>query len=56
VILPDPIPGKGRVLTRISNFWFKKLEHIMPNHLADIPLEQVVLMLLSVFRLKDGPL
>ena len=42
VILPDPIPGKGRVLTRISNFWFKKLQHIMPNHLADIPLEKVV--------------
>jgi len=42
VILPDPIPGKGRVLTRISNFWFKKLQYIMPNHLADIPLEQVV--------------
>ncbi len=42
VILPDPIPGKGRVLTSVSNFWFKKLKHIMPNHLADIPLEQVV--------------
>jgi len=42
VILPDPIPGKGRVLTRISNFWFKKMQHVMPNHLADIPLEQVV--------------
>jgi phosphoribosylaminoimidazole-succinocarboxamide synthase len=42
VILPDPIPGKGRVLTRISNFWFKKLQYIMPNHLTDIPLEQVV--------------
>jgi phosphoribosylaminoimidazole-succinocarboxamide synthase len=42
VILPDPIPGKGRVLTRISNFWFKKLQPIMPNHLADISLEQVV--------------
>ena len=42
VILPDPIPGKGRVLTRISNFWFKKLQFIMPNHLAEIPLEQVV--------------
>jgi phosphoribosylaminoimidazole-succinocarboxamide synthase len=42
VILPDPIPGKGRVLTRISNFWFEKLQAIMPNHLADIPLEQVV--------------
>ena len=42
VILPDPIPGKGRVLTRISNFWVKKLQHIMPNHLADIPLAQVL--------------
>ena len=42
VILPDPIPGKGGVLTRISNFWFKKLQAIMPNHLANIPLEQVV--------------
>jgi phosphoribosylaminoimidazole-succinocarboxamide synthase len=42
VILPDPIPGKGRVLTNVSNFWFKKMRHVMPNHLADIPLEQVV--------------
>lgn len=42
VILPDPIPGKGRVLTRISNFWFNKLQHIMPNHLAAISLEQAV--------------
>ncbi len=42
VILPDPIPGKGRVLTRISNFWFAKLSHIIPNHLADIPLAQVL--------------
>jgi phosphoribosylaminoimidazole-succinocarboxamide synthase len=42
VILPDPIPGKGRVLTRISNFWFKKLSHIMPNHLTDISLYTVL--------------
>ncbi len=42
VILPDPIPGKGRVLTRISNFWFKKLAHIMPNHLTDISLHTVL--------------
>ena len=32
VILNDPIPGKGEILTQISNFWFKKLAHIMPNH------------------------
>ncbi|MGZ5010543.1 MAG: phosphoribosylaminoimidazolesuccinocarboxamide synthase [Methylobacter sp.] len=42
VILPDPIPGKGRVLTNVSNFWFEKMKHVIPNHLADIPLEQVV--------------
>ncbi len=42
VILPDPIPGKGRVLTSVSNFWFEKMKHVMPNHLTDIPLEQVV--------------
>ena len=42
VILPDPIPGKGRVLTRLSNFWFEKLDHVLPNHLADISLEQVI--------------
>jgi phosphoribosylaminoimidazole-succinocarboxamide synthase len=32
VILDDPIPGKGEILTQISNFWFQKLVHIMPNH------------------------
>jgi phosphoribosylaminoimidazole-succinocarboxamide synthase len=42
VILPDPIPGKGLMLTRISNFWFDKLRHIIPNHLATIPLSDIV--------------
>ncbi len=42
VILPDPIPGKGRVLTQVSNFWFAKLQHIIPNHLAAMTLEQVL--------------
>jgi phosphoribosylaminoimidazole-succinocarboxamide synthase len=42
VVLPDPIPGKGQVLTRISNFWFAKTRHIVPNHLADYPLERAV--------------
>lgn len=32
VILPEPITGKGEILTQISNFWFAKLHHIMPNH------------------------
>lgn len=32
VILDDPIPNKGRILTTISNFWFNKFGHLMPNH------------------------
>ncbi|OIO82262.1 MAG: phosphoribosylaminoimidazolesuccinocarboxamide synthase [Gallionellaceae bacterium CG1_02_60_948] len=43
VILPNPIPGKGEVLTAVSNFWFKRLAHIIPNHLTDIVPESVVL-------------
>lgn len=31
VILPDPIPGKGRILNSISNFWFGRTVHIVPN-------------------------
>jgi phosphoribosylaminoimidazole-succinocarboxamide synthase len=42
VILPTPIPGKGRVLTELSNFWFKKLGHVIPNHLTGIAPELVV--------------
>ncbi len=42
VILPVPIPGKGRVLTELSNFWFKKLGHVIPNHLTGIAPESVV--------------
>jgi phosphoribosylaminoimidazole-succinocarboxamide synthase len=42
VVLPDPIPGKGAVLTRISRFWFERTRHIVPNHLLDTPLESVV--------------
>jgi phosphoribosylaminoimidazole-succinocarboxamide synthase len=42
VILPDPIPGKGEVLTTVSNFWFNKLHHVIPNHLTGIAPESVV--------------
>ena len=33
VVLPDPVPDKGRVLNRISAFWFQKTQHLIPNHL-----------------------
>lgn len=42
VVLPDPIPGKGAVLTAVSTFWLHRLHHIIDNHLADIPLETIL--------------
>jgi phosphoribosylaminoimidazole-succinocarboxamide synthase len=42
VILPDPIPGKGKVLTAVSNFWFDRLAGVSPNHLTGIAPESVV--------------
>jgi phosphoribosylaminoimidazole-succinocarboxamide synthase len=42
VILPTPVPGKGRVLTEMSNFWFRKLRHVIPNHLLDVTPETLV--------------
>ncbi len=35
VVLPDPIPGKGEILTQLSHFWFKQTENIVQNHLSD---------------------
>jgi phosphoribosylaminoimidazole-succinocarboxamide synthase len=42
VVLPDPIPFKGEVLTRISLFWFAKTGHIAQNHLSDLRVEDVI--------------
>jgi phosphoribosylaminoimidazole-succinocarboxamide synthase len=42
VVLPDPIPDKGRVLTEMANFWFERLAHIVPNHLTGLDPESVV--------------
>jgi phosphoribosylaminoimidazole-succinocarboxamide synthase len=42
VVLPDPIPRKGEVLTQISLFWFAKTRHIVANHLADLRMEDVI--------------
>ena len=42
VVLPDPIPGKGNVLTQLANFWFEKLGHIIPNQLTGIDPKSVV--------------
>lgn len=66
VVLPTPIPGKGRVLTSLSTFWFNRMRHIVPNHLADLslpdllsePAEQAQLegRTMPVRRLKPLPL
>lgn len=42
VILPQPIPGKGEVLTRVANFWFKRTSHLLPNHLAQLNLDDII--------------
>lgn len=42
VVLPDPIPHKGEVLTELSFLWFGKLAHVVPNHLTDTDPESVV--------------
>jgi phosphoribosylaminoimidazole-succinocarboxamide synthase len=42
VILPDPIPGKGAVLTAVSNFWFERTAGLVPNHLATMTLAAAV--------------
>jgi phosphoribosylaminoimidazole-succinocarboxamide synthase len=42
VILPDPIPGKGRVLHQISDFWFAQTRHIVRNHVTDRTLDSVI--------------
>jgi len=42
VILPDPIPKKGMVLTTVSNFWFDRFSRKVENHLSDIAIEDVI--------------
>jgi phosphoribosylaminoimidazole-succinocarboxamide synthase len=42
VVMPDPVPGKGAVLTAVSNFWFNFTRDIVANHLAGLTLEQVL--------------
>ena len=42
VILSQPIPGKGEVLTRVANFWFDRTKSLIPNHLSEKPLSAVV--------------
>jgi len=42
VVLPDPVPGKGRVLTELSNFWFRRMAGVLPNHLTSLSLADII--------------
>jgi len=42
VVMAEPIPGKGEILTRISNFWFERTRGIVPNHLSGIPVAELI--------------
>ena len=42
VVMPDPIPGKGEMLCQVSNFWFDKTAHLVPNHLTHEPVASVL--------------
>ena len=42
VVMPDPVPDKGRILTELSNFWFGMMADLVPNHLTDKPLSSVI--------------
>ena len=42
VVFDQPVPKKGLILTSVANYWFKKTEHIIPNHLTKISLEEVL--------------
>ena len=42
VVLPTPIPDKGGILTRMSNFWFSRTDAVVPNHLSDVQVDEVL--------------
>jgi phosphoribosylaminoimidazole-succinocarboxamide synthase len=42
VVLPDPIPGKGEMLCQVSNFWFHRTAHLVPNHLTGVDVASVL--------------
>jgi phosphoribosylaminoimidazole-succinocarboxamide synthase len=42
VVMPDPVAGKGEILTRISNFWFNMMSDIVPNHLTGLSLDGII--------------
>jgi len=42
VIMPNPIPGKGEILTSLSNFWFEMMSDLVPNHLTKLKINSYI--------------
>ena len=53
VVLPDPIPKKGMVLTTVSNFWFDRFSSKVKNHLSDIKLKDIIIDKQELEIIKD---
>jgi phosphoribosylaminoimidazole-succinocarboxamide synthase len=53
VVLPTPIPGKGRILTQMSRFWFERTRHIVPNHVCTENLQSTLRDLPDFESLRD---
>ena len=53
VVMPNPVPGKGIILTQLSNFWFRMMEDIIPNHLTNLKINSFVENKKEIAQLKE---
>ena len=53
VVMPNPVPGKGIILTQLSNFWFRMMEDIIPNHLTNLKIDSFVENKKEIEQLKE---
>ena len=53
VVMPNPVPGKGIILTQLSNFWFRMMEDIIPNHLTNLKIDSFVENKKEIAQLKE---
>jgi len=53
VVLPQTIPGKGEILTRLTDFWLARTQHLIPNHQTNIPLTRAIPDAAACAELRD---
>jgi phosphoribosylaminoimidazole-succinocarboxamide synthase len=53
VVMPNPVPGKGIILTQLSNFWFRMMEDIIPNHLTNLKIDSFIENKKEIEQLKE---